>query len=84
VYGLLGILPKQVGLTHDSLLTGDTLLPSPEPQSMGVLEPADCIKVLTRSALESYLPPQMKLTNYPEVRDGFHSQPGPPVDVRLA
>jgi hypothetical protein len=54
VHGLPGILPKQTGLTHDSLLTGDTLLASPKLCSMGVMEPADCLKVPTRSAFESY------------------------------
>jgi hypothetical protein len=37
VHGLPGILPKQTGLTHDSLLTGDTLLASPKLCSMGVM-----------------------------------------------
>jgi hypothetical protein len=68
VYGLLGILPKQVGLTHDSLLTGDTLLASPEPQSMGVLEPADYIKVLARSAIESFIGHRVEKTTLDRVR----------------
>jgi hypothetical protein len=39
VHGLFSILPKQTGLTHDSLLTGGTLLVSPKLCSMGVMEP---------------------------------------------
>jgi hypothetical protein len=48
VHGLLSILPKQTGLTHDSLLTGDTLLASPKLCSMGVMEPVNCLKMLTQ------------------------------------
>jgi hypothetical protein len=51
VHGLLSILPKQIGLAHDSLLT---LLASPKLRSMGVPEQADCPKVLTCSAFENY------------------------------
>jgi hypothetical protein len=39
-----------------AFLIGDTLLASPELRIMGVMEPADCLKVLTRSAFESLSP----------------------------
>lgn len=53
MHGLLSIPPKQTGLTLDSLLTGDTSLASPKLSSMGVMEPINCLKMLTRSAFES-------------------------------
>jgi hypothetical protein len=69
VHGLLGILPIQVGITRDSLLTKDTLLAPSSLQSLHPLEPAICIEALTRPAFSSYPPSRLKLTQYRAVRD---------------
>jgi hypothetical protein len=58
VDGLLGILPKQLGLSHNSLLIRGHHVAA-------FLEPADCLKVLTRCGFSNYPQPHLKLTRYP-------------------
>src|SRR5580704_8824093 len=55
VHGLLGIPPKQVGITHDNLLTG-TPCWRLIARSLCLLEPAICIELLTRSGFSHYPP----------------------------
>ena len=79
MHGLLGILPIQVGITRDSLLTKDTLLAPSSLQSLHPLEPAICIEALTRPAFSSYPPSRLKLTQYRAVRDLLTVAHGSPV-----
>ena len=71
MHGLLGILPIQVGITHDSLLTGDTLV----GVSLAAEHGPDGISRLSQSAHSLsllYHLAQLKLTHYPGVCSRKH------------
>ena len=66
MHGLLGILPIQVGITYDSLLTGDTLV----GVSLAAEHGPDGTSRLSQSAHSLsllYHLAQLKLTHYPGV-----------------